>query len=381
MSSALLTQPTATASVALKLNLVSEAGRHLTSEPVTDADLENLRSEAWFTAFVRRGMAGVPFSDIAFRVVPILKADSEIVCAGFALEADSPRGGVARCEFPRRVLLEVANRAAERLLKLGVLDPDDKYLFEIVVDPEPRRIAVAEADIVSGNVSVKNPPFHFLSLPLRPLIQHSHAVDELDEEAFHVFVTEGALAASERFSRKGAGESKPIETGAALAGQLCLADDGGEGGGDCFVIVTDVLEAVNSKGTEFSLTYSIESWTRISRIMNARQAAQPAFRLCGSAHGHNFSPGEPCASCFKTSAPCGAHNVMPSTSDLLWTTSVFAHQPWALCHIFGTNARGEALNGLFTLRHGQLRRRGFFVLPAFDLGRWKTICATDLNSK
>src|SRR5207253_7027813 len=82
VSSALLTLPTATASVALKLNLVSEAGRHLTSEPVTDADLANLRSEAWFTAFVRRGMAGVPFSEIAFRVVPILKADSETVCAG-----------------------------------------------------------------------------------------------------------------------------------------------------------------------------------------------------------------------------------------------------------------------------------------------------------
>jgi hypothetical protein len=145
--------------------------------------------------------------------------------------------------------------------------------------------------------------------------------------------------------------------------------------------VTDVFEAVHSAGTELTLTYTSESWNRISRILSARQAAQPAFRLCGSAHGHNFSPGEPCAACFKTAAPCGSHNIAPSSADLLWTQSVFAHQPWALCHIFGSNARGEALNGLFTLRQNRLQRRGLFVLPTFEPERWKTICTTDLNPK
>jgi hypothetical protein len=60
---------------------------------------------------------------------------------------------------------------------------------------------------------------------------------------------------------------------------------------------------------------------------------------------------------------------------------VFAHQPWALCQIFGSNARGEALQGLFTLRHGRFQRRGFFVLPSFDPEQWNVISGPDLNPK
>ena len=84
----ILPEQAATKSVALKINLFSEAGRHLTSEPVTEMDLAGLRSEAWFEAFLRQGMAGVPLSGVEFRLTPLLKADSDSVCAGFALEAD-----------------------------------------------------------------------------------------------------------------------------------------------------------------------------------------------------------------------------------------------------------------------------------------------------
>ena len=287
---------------------------------------------------------------------------------------------MARCEFHRRALFDVAGRAAERLIQFGVLEAGDKYHFEIAVDGEPRRAAALEAVMTKGRMSVKSSPLHFLSASVRTLLEQARAVDELDEEAFQVFFTEAAFAAAERFSRQGASEPKAIETGAAFGGFLGLGDDKVTGG-DFFLIVTDVLEAVHSAGTELSLTYTSESWNRISRILSARQAAQHAFRLCGSAHGHNFSPGEPCAACFKTAAPCGSHNIAPSTADLLWTKSVFAHQPWALCQIFGSNARGEALNGLFTLRQNRLQRRGFFVLPTFEPERWKTICATDLNPK
>jgi hypothetical protein len=209
------------------------------------------------------------------------------------------------------------------------------------------------------------------------LLKQGRVVEELDEDGFHVFYTEAAFAAAERYSRKGAQALSIIESGAALAGFLCLASDITE----FFVVVTDVLEAVNSEGTEFSLTYTSESWTRISRIMNTRQSAQPACRLCGSAHGHNFSAGEPCAACFKTAAPCGQHNVAPSSSDHLWTRSVFAHQPWALCHIFGNSARGDALGGLFTFRSGNLNRRGFTVLSEFNPADWETISANTLNFK
>ena len=377
-SVATVSPPAQAGAVALKVNLLSESGRVLTSEPVRDDDLASLRSEAWFEAFVRKGMANMPLSDPEFRLAPIFKANSDSVCAGFALEANSPRGGVTRCEFYRAALLNVATRAAERLVKFGVIEAGDQPHIEIVLDDEVRPARSSEAGSFAGKMTIKRPPLHFLSAPLRSLLKEGRAVDEQDEEAFHVFITESALAASEKFSRKGAAGHKPVETGAAYVGFLCLANDDG-GNGDFFLIVTDVLEAENSEGTEFSLTYTSESWNRISRIMAARQKAQPAFRLCGSSHGHNFKPGEPCASCFKTAAPCGTHNVVPSTADLLWTQSVFAHQPWALCHIFGTNARGDALNGLFTLRQNRLHRRGFFVLPTFEPERWKTICATDLN--
>jgi hypothetical protein len=378
MSTNILPEISAPQSAALKINLFSQAGRYLTSEPVTEMDLTGLRSEAWFEAFLRKGMADVPFAGVEFRLVPLLKADSDSVCAGFALEANSPRGKVARCEFHRRALLEVASRAADRLVQLGVFEAGDQYYFEIAVDAEPRREAALETLTTKGRVSVKTPSLHFLSASLRTLLEQGRAVGDQDEEAFHVFFTEAALAAAEKYSRQGASQPKAIETGAALGGFLGLGDDRPTSG-DFFLIVTDVLEAVQSAGTEFSLTYTSESWNRISRILSARQAAQPAFRLCGSAHGHNFSPGEPCEACFKTAAPCGTHNVAPSSADLLWTQSVFAHQPWALCHIFGRNARGEALSGLFSLRQNRLHRRGFFLLPSFEPERWKMICPTDLN--
>jgi hypothetical protein len=362
----------------LKVNLLSETGRRLlTTEPVTDADLADFRCEAWLDCFLRRGLASVPLAETKFHVIPIFKSDSDSACAGFALEADAPRGSVARREYGVRALTDVARRGAERLLNFGVLQPGDRYHLELVVDRDRRQTVAADALDESAHVTVKSATLHFLSVPLRPLLKAGRAVEELDPEAFHVFYTEAALAAAERYSRKGSQSAPIIETGAALSGFLCLASDAT----DLFVVVTDVLEAVHSEGTEFSLTYTSESWTRISRIMTARQSAQPACRLCGSAHGHNFSPGDPCAACFASNTPCGLHNIVPSSSDHLWTRSVFAHQPWALCHIFGANARRETLSGLFTFRWGTLTRRGLVVLPEFDPGQWETICASNLNLK
>ena len=373
-------RPPIAADGALKVNLLSESGRLLTSEPVTVADLNPLRSEAWLQCFLRKGMSGVPLSEISFRITPILRAGSDRICAGFALEATPPRGGNTRCEFGRRALVDAGRRGAARLLEFGVLQPGDHYQYEIAVDTDPRRPDSRTALELPGTMSVQNPPLYFLSVPLRPLLRSGRAMEDLDEESFHVFYTESAFAAAEQFSRKGATAGKSIETGAALAGFLCLASDA-NGNGDLFVVVTDALEAVNSDGTEFSLTYTSESWARISRIMSARQKSQRACRLCGSAHGHNFHAGEPCAACFRTTAPCGVHNVAPSGPDLVWTTSVFALQPWALCLLYGANARREPLSGLFTLRQGQLQRRGYFIVPDFDPESWKTVCATDLNPK
>jgi hypothetical protein len=97
---------------ALKVNLLSEAGRRLlTSEPVTDADLADFRCEAWLDCFLRRGLAWVPLAETNFRLIPIFKSDSDSACAGFALEADAPRGAVARREYGVRTLIDVPGAA------------------------------------------------------------------------------------------------------------------------------------------------------------------------------------------------------------------------------------------------------------------------------
>ena len=53
-------------------------------------------------------------------------------------------------------------------------------------------------------------------------------------------------------------------------------------------------------------------------------------------------------------------------SDETWHASVFARQPWALCHIFGLTARGEPVHRLFGLKDGRLQARGFYLLPDFS---------------
>src|SRR5438094_9932014 len=109
-----VTKPVSAPQAALRVNLLSETGRRLlTSEPVPDADLAEFRCEAWLDCFLRRGLASVALADANFRVIPIFKSDSDSVCAGFALEADAPRGAVARREFGSRALADVARRASE----------------------------------------------------------------------------------------------------------------------------------------------------------------------------------------------------------------------------------------------------------------------------
>ena len=51
-----------------------------------------------------------------------------------------------------------------------------------------------------------------------------------------------------------------------------------------------------------------------------------------------------------------------SRDDRRFMRSVFARQPWALCWIAGTNARGENVSKLFTQRNGVYRERGYGVL-------------------
>jgi hypothetical protein len=155
-----------------------------------------------------------------------------------------------------------------------------------------------------------------------------------------------------------------VESGGIILGSLCTCPDCGE----FFLIATDVIEVLNARETAVSLMYSDETWARIQRIVKARRAnpATREERIIGQCHGHNFRPGhgtqrKQCKNCEKQ-AECRLTSVFVSADDLLWSRSVFARQPWAFCLIYGLNARGNKVHGLFGFRGGRLIQRGFYLL-------------------
>jgi len=341
-------------------------GQILTSEPVTGADLIDIRAEAWRECVLRHGHTKVPFAPEPFRLTPILRPDAPGFCSGFAIEGTLPNGATFQREFSTRCLKDAAHRAADRLVSLNILEAGQTFVFEVQVDEEPPRAAVS---VTAGglDVTVRTPPLRPLSVPLRGLLQQARAENLEDDSVHPVFITEEALRSAERFSRKGASANPPVETGAALAGVLCSSPCG-----EFFSVITDALEAVAPENSEFSLEFSSTSWRRIQRVVEARQTVQPAFRMLGNCHGHNFLPnaGKTCEAC-PTRVTCDLTNLFVSSDDRTWTRAVFSRQPWGLCLIFGLTARGDALRGLWGLEDGRLRERGFFILPEFDPDHWQ----------
>jgi hypothetical protein len=343
-------------------------GVELTREAVTPADWTDLFSEVWLNHVLRKGRPGAAFEEIRFRVTPRFKEDSPSRCVSFDVIGALPDGSEARSEFAVRALDAVAARAAERLLQSRLLQADQEYYYEVLAEPAASsgsRDAAAQAFAVI----VKSQPLTFLKTPIRPLFEASKAVNLLSEEDPPVFFTAEALARAERCARLGAAQQPPVETGAVLIGSLCACPDSGE----FFSVVHDALEVQDAEQTVFSLNYTQKSWTRLQTLMKARQAAWPgrAERILGQCHGHNWLPndGKTCEAC--PSRPvCDSTSVFVSRDDQLWSRAVFSRQPWHLCQIFGLTARRDLVSGLFGLRGGRLRERGFFELPEFDLERW-----------
>jgi hypothetical protein len=215
---------------------------------------------------------------------------------------------------------------------------------------------------VSLSVSLRSLALTYLTIPLRALLKRAMPVAILDDEDFPVFYTPEALARAERCARRGGEGDPPVETGGVLLGSLAACPDSGE----LAALIADVIEVQEAEQTTFSLSYSSQSWMRIQAILKARQAAYPhgAERLLGQAHGHSFLPkdGHQCAECEKRET-CDLTSVFVSLDDQTWHRAVFARQPWALCHIFGLTARGEALDQLYGLKDGRLQARGYYLLP------------------
>lgn len=338
---------------------LEEDGPEVEREPVTHADLAELRAEAWLGGCLRKGRSEIPLADVGFRVLPIFKTAGKSRCGGFQLRAAIPGLEEIRRTYTIFSLCDVAARAAARLVLDGKLKELRSYFFELHAERE----AVSSEMPPLFTAVARTKPLHMLKRALPPLLKHARVHGMESREHYPVFYTEEALAKAERFGRKGAERAKPVETGGMLLGPLCSCPETGE----LFAIVCDVLEVLDAEEKKFSLSYTGKTWDRIQTVVRTIQSqpATTASRLLGQCHGHNFVPGgKQCDDC-QLVKECSKSSVFVSQDDRLWSRAVFAGQPWQLCHIFGLNARGEGVQRLYGLHDGRLEERGYYVIPEF----------------
>lgn len=337
---------------------------------VTEADLSEALSEVWFKGLLRRGFADVPFEQVSMRLTPRFENDDRRRCSGFAIEADDPLGAGHRFDFPVAALGHVANRLAQQLIEEGRLQSEDLYYYELDTKLRSMDQDKPKTETVEFSISVRNSEMTYLRLPLDTLRQSAEPRGITRPEDHAVFYTQEALAKSEQFARKGAVVEPAIETGSVLLGYLCCCEQSGE----MFCVICDALEVKDAEMKPFSLSYSGKSWARIQAVLRARQAqpATQAQRIVGQSHGHNFLPNDgapPCELCLKQEV-CARTSVFVSSDDRQWCRAVFHRQPWALCHIFGLNARQDQVGSLYSLSGGRLEERGFYVIDVFDPSEW-----------
>ena len=333
----------------------------LARQPLTEADLAEARSEAWFRGLLRRGRHDVPFEDLESRLAPITRKDR---CLGFVLETSGP-GSPDRTyhSFGVSCAAPVAQRLAEKLVDQGVLAEGDTYAYDL----EPRRGSAPPPPRAGGlRITTRTAPLKYAGLPLSPVLAAAEAVGTIDDDSFPVFFGRDALTGAEHFSRTGAACRPPVESGAMLIGRLCACPDTGE----MFVTVHDAFEVFDAAQREFALILTGATWKQVEAVLRRfRDGDGPGLmRLVGQAHGHNFElQGEPCAVCHEA-RECGRTTVFVSAEDRRFMRTVFARQPWALCWIAGSNARGDRVAKLYTLRGGSWQERGYHVVDELPGG-------------
>jgi hypothetical protein len=350
----------------LAVLLRAEAGGPaLAVEPVQPADLLDAVGEAWREQCLRKGFPENPLGETPVSLVPLPgHGNAAARYRGFSLEVTLPDGRVSQQQFGLGALRTAADRAAESLVERGVLSRNSSFVFELVLDETLPRPALG-ADQPFSVAKMKSAPLSCRKERLAPLLERARPVEQPARADFPVFFTAEALRRAEQCSRAGASAVPPVESGGVLVGSLACCDVEQE----WFVIVTDVLEVHEPEQTEFTLAYSGRSWSRIQKILAAKQVRDPGrlVRLVGQAHGHNFLPNlqNQCDLCEKLTV-CGQTSVFVSRDDRDWMRAVFAHQPWALCQIYGLTARREPVHQLFSLKDASWQPRGYYVLPEFN---------------
>ena len=350
---------------ALAVRLFKESGTSpLASESVRLADLSEVASETWRDSCLRKGHPEIPLSEAAMRLSLVRESEAGGRNIGFKVELSLPAGQTSARLFTIHSIRHVAERAVGPLVEREILRSGENYFFDVIAGDESPATTSKPLTEIPIHLSVRSKPLAYLTLPLRPLLERATPVALLDDEALPVFYTESAFAKAESCARRGIASG--VETGGALFGSLAACPESGE----FFAIVDDVIEIEDAEEKKFSLAYSSQSWQRLQAIQHARQIAFPARgdRLLGQTHCHPFRPndGNVCAECARRPV-CTLSSAWASEDDQLWHKAVFARQPWAMCHIFGLTARGDASDRLFGLADGRLQARGFYLLPDFEI--------------
>ncbi len=339
-------------------------GPELTVEPVTEADLSEIRSEAWFSACLRRGLHCCSPAEVSIGVVPRLAGESDR-CVDLVLDVAGPDGAHEKRVFSIRSLRHVAQRAARRLQAEGVLQPLQPYLYELHAVRAKASEAPGPKEHVAFRSTLEQHAPELLALPLSELLTQAKAVGEVSG-VYPVFFTEEAWSRAELLSRRGASRTPAVETGGVLAGFLCACP----GTGEIFAVVNKVFAVEEADERGMALSYSSGSWARIQTALDQARERHglSALRLLGQCHGHNFLPAVDralCEECTQRLSGCGCSSVFVSEDDLKWSRAVFSHQPWQLCQIFGLTAQGHPTHALFGQCDGRLEIRGFHLIPAF----------------
>jgi hypothetical protein len=348
---------------------LEQEGPEVTRELITPKDMHELYNEAWLS-HLRDGNPDLQFSDLCLRLLPVYKKGLNDRCKGLLVESFRPGRKKRLHLFGIQAVSHVAERAAKRLLKDKTMTAGENYFYEVLAEEGAKEPSFSQdpEPLIEGRFTVNRKPLIYKSVPLPPLLEKARPIGKVDDW-LPIIYSSGSFLKAERLARRGADCDPPEETGAVLLGSLCSCPDTGE----FFVIVSDVIELLDTEQTSFSLYYSGKTWARIQALVKARQSNPETRteRIVGQCHGHNFLPSQridneqECESCDKRDS-CEMTSVFVSTNDLQWTRSVFSQQPWAFCHIFGLNTRNEPVHSQYGLQGGRLVNRGFYVLPELE---------------
>ena len=339
-------------------------GPEVHREPVLAADLIEIYSEAWLTAYLRKGQPQIGYSDLAFRLLPLFDNDSNYRCANLVIESKQSDGNIRQSRQSVAALRTVAERGAKQLLETGIIGFGQPYYYDVSakVSDQADMSRDSSESAQSKAPNIKYSPLTYRKVPLSSLIKKATAVGAV-RGGLPIFIRRSTYLMAERFARKGARYQPPVESGAVVLGWLGSCPDTGE----FFVVATDVIELVDALQSKIALTYTDKTWANIHAVLRERRSnpAAAAERIVGQCHGHNFLPciGEnDCNHCEQKNR-CTATSAFVSEHDLLWSRCVFSRQPWAFCQIFGLDARGTHEQRMFGFRQGRLVERGFYVTP------------------